>query len=386
MRVLFSSMRMTGHIRPLLPYAHTLMKHGHQVLFASPESAGPILRDTGLAHVPFGHPGDEKLGKVWAATSNMTAEEMGRTMVRDVFADLNARAALPGLRETFRTWNPDVIVRESLEFAAAIVAAENGIPVASVATINGLSEAVAMASAVAPVDVLRQEAGLEPDVGAALRATPTFTSFPASLDGDVETVGSLAPFRVRTERESLDPESAVPTWALDDGRPLVFITFGTLAAGSSKNHELFRTALKSVADLPVRALFSTGAEMDRSLLGAVPENVTVEAWVPQREIFPRAAALVCHGGAGTVLAGLANGLPIVLTPLNADQPENARRVEAAGAGIALPNPDTTSLRAAIERALADPRIRAAAGRIAHEIGTMWSIHDAVGKIERLSAG
>lgn len=56
-----------------------------------------------------------------------------------------------------------------------------------------------------------------------------------------------------------------------------------------------------------------------------------------------------------------------------------------GSGIALPNPDTISLRAAIERALADSGIRAAAGRIAHEIGTMSSMHYAVGKIGRLSA-
>jgi UDP:flavonoid glycosyltransferase YjiC (YdhE family) len=54
--------------------------------------------------------------------------------------------------------------------------------------------------------------------------------------------------------------------------------------------------------------------------------------------------------------------------------------------IALPNPDTTSLRAAIGRVLADSGIRAAAGRIAHEIGTMSSMHHAIGKIVRLSAG
>ncbi|WP_210497451.1 glycosyltransferase [Microvirga antarctica] len=115
----------------------------------------------------------------------------------------------------------------------------------------------------------------------------------------------------------------------------MFITFGTLAAGSPKNHELFRNTLDAVAALPVLALFSTGTEIDRALLGVIPENVTVESWVHQSEVFPRAAALVCHGGTGTVLAGLANGLPMVLTPLNADQPEDARRVQATGAGIAL---------------------------------------------------
>jgi UDP:flavonoid glycosyltransferase YjiC (YdhE family) len=385
MRILFSSMRMTGHIRPLLPYAHALMRRRHEVLFASPQEASAMLRDAGVSHAVFGHPGDEKTGKIWATTANMPAEDMVRTMVSKVFADLNPRAALPGLRETIRTWKPDVIVRESMEYTSAILAAENEIPIASVATTNGHTEAVALESAVASVDALRQEVGLDPDNGTALRATLTFTSFPASLDGDAKSVSSLAPLRVRTARENLDPDHVVPAWVPDDGRPLVFITFGTMAAGSPKNHTLFRTALEAVATLPVRALFSTGAEMDRTLLGAIPENVTVESWVLQSDVFPRAAALVCHGGAGTVLAGLANGLPIVLTPLGVDQPENARRVEATGAGIALLAPDATSLRLAVERALGDSEIRAAADRISHEIAAMSSMDDAAREIQRLKA-
>jgi UDP:flavonoid glycosyltransferase YjiC (YdhE family) len=384
-RVLFSSMRMTGHIRPMLPYARALGKRGHDVVFASPESAGPMLRDAGLQHAVFGHPGDEQVSAIWRSTAGMPTAEMVRTMVGKVFADLNPRAALPALRETIRSWRPDVIVRESLEFAAAVLAAEHDIPVASVATTNGYTESVAKAAAAASVDALRQEAGLDPDNGAALHATPVFTSFPASVDGDVAAEGPMPPLRVRTMRERLDSDLAVPAWALDDGRPLVFITFGTLAAGSPKNHELFRTALKAVDALPVRALFSTGAEMDRALLGAVPDNVTVVSWVNQAEIYPRAAALVCHGGAGTVLAGLANGLPIVLTPMGADQPETARRVAATGAGISLPKPDVEALRAAVERAVNDGEIRGAANRVADEIAAMSSIEDAVEEIERLSA-
>ena len=39
MRVLFSSMRMIGHIRPLLPYADALLNRGHDVLVAAPQDA-----------------------------------------------------------------------------------------------------------------------------------------------------------------------------------------------------------------------------------------------------------------------------------------------------------------------------------------------------------
>jgi MGT family glycosyltransferase len=181
----------------------------------------------------------------------------------------------------------------------------------------------------------------------------------------------------------LSPEAIVPSWAVEDGRPLVFITFGTLTAGSERNHRLFRIALEAVGALPVRALFSTGAVMDMAGLGDIPKNVTVTPWVNQRDVFPRAAVLVCHGGAGTVLAGLAHGIPMVVTPISADQPANARLVEDAGAGITLVQPDKTSLRAAIERALAAPEMRAAAARVAQDMSSMPSIDDAIREIERL---
>lgn len=124
--------------------------------------------------------------------------------------------------------------------------------------------------------------------------------------------------------------------------------------------------------------------MDLGGLGNVPENVTVTSWVNQRDVFPRAAVLVCHGGAGTVLAGLAHGIPMVVTPISADQPSNARLVREAGAGATLVQPDAASLRAAIERALVYPEMRAAAARIAREMAVMLTIDDAVSEIERLN--
>jgi UDP:flavonoid glycosyltransferase YjiC (YdhE family) len=383
MRVLFSSMRMIGHIRPLVPYANALLNLGHEVCVAAPQDAGKTIRDAGLDHAVFGHPGDSKLAEISGLFATMTAEEVVETAVRKIFVGLNAPAALPGLRSIIQSWKPDLIVRESMEFGASVAAGEAGIPTARVASTNSQAEARVVAVASVPLDAIRQQAGLEPDGGASLRTEPAFTSFPASLDGNMPLAGLRAPFRARATRERLSPEAIVPSWAVEDGRPLVFITFGTLAAGSERNHRLFRIALEAVGALPVRALFSTGAVMDLAGLGDIPENVTVTPWVNQRDVFPRAAVLVCHGGAGTVLAGLAHGIPMVVTPISADQPANARLVEDAGAGITLVQPDKTSLRAAIERALAAPEMRAAAARVAQDMSSMPSIDDAIREIERL---
>ena len=136
MRVLFSSMRMIGHIRPLLPYADALLKRGHDVCVAAPQDAGKTIRDAGLDHAVFGHPGDSKLAEISALFVTMTPEEVAETAVTKIFVGLNAPAALPGLRAIIQSWKPDLIVRESMEFGASVAAAEAGIPTARVASTN----------------------------------------------------------------------------------------------------------------------------------------------------------------------------------------------------------------------------------------------------------
>jgi len=54
--------------------------------------------------------------------------------------------------------------------------------------------------------------------------------------------------------------------------------------------------------------------------------VHVEAWVPQADALAAATVVVCHGGSGTTFGTLAAGLPLVIVPMFADQPANARLV------------------------------------------------------------
>ena len=106
---------------------------------------------------------------------------------------------------------------------------------------------------------------------------------------------------------------------------------------------VYRGAIDALAGLPVRLLVTVGRDRDPAELGPVPANVRVERWVPQADLMPHVAAMVCHGGSGTVTMGLAGGVPMAVVPLFADQPWNAERVDALGAGIALaaaPRPST----------------------------------------------
>ena len=157
--------------------------------------------------------------------------------------------------------------------------------------------------------------------------------------------------------------------------------------------DLYRAAIDALAGLPVRLLVTIGRDRDPAELGPVPANVRVERWVPQADLMPHVAAMVCHGGSGTVTMGLAGGVPMAVVPLFADQPWNAERVDAIGAGIALnggPEAAIAGLRDAVVRLTGDPSYRSKAQRVAAEMRALPPVDAAVGVVrgllhERLAA-
>jgi UDP:flavonoid glycosyltransferase YjiC (YdhE family) len=375
MRVLFSATRGSGHVQPLLPYARALVARNHEVVVAAPASVGETLRGAGLAHAPFDHPGDEALGPIWARLRGLSAEEAIAIAVREIFAGVNAKVALPKLQATIDEWRPHLVVRDSVELAALVAAERAGVPHARVAVHSVSFEEALPALVDAPIDALRTLSGLSADEGASMRAEAVFSSFPASLDCVPAGSRMRAPFRARVVEDA--PSSEPAPWApTGDPRPLVYVTFGTIVGTMADARSVYRTSLDAVADLPVRALLTTGRGFDVGALGEIPTNVHVAEWVPQRDVLPQAAVLACHGGSGTLLGGLAAGLPVIVVPVSADQPHNGRLVAAAGVGITLTTPDASALRAAIQTALDAPELRRSARRIADEIATMPTIEDA----------
>jgi UDP:flavonoid glycosyltransferase YjiC (YdhE family) len=114
---------------------------------------------------------------------------------------------------------------------------------------------------------------------------------------------------------------------------------------------------------------TVGPDADLTALPRAPGNVRVERWVPQHHVLPHAAAVVCHAGSGTTLGALAAGCPLVTVPLFRDQPDNARRVAATGAGRTVPAPDAATLRAAVLDVLENRAYTAAAAAHAKDLRT-----------------
>ena len=108
--------------------------------------------------------------------------------------------------------------------------------------------------------------------------------------------------------------------------------------------------------------------------GAAPEAAGAIAhfpFVPLSRILPRCAALVSHGGIGTIAQGLAAGIPQLIMPMAHDQPDNAARLRRLGIGLALKPKHyrATAVANALTRLLNDPafatRAQAFGKQIAH---------------------
>jgi UDP:flavonoid glycosyltransferase YjiC (YdhE family) len=103
-------------------------------------------------------------------------------------------------------------------------------------------------------------------------------------------------------------------------------------------------------------------------------------------VLRRSAAVVCHGGAGTVLGAAAAGVPMVCLPQAADQFRGAEGVVGSGAGRSL-HPDevtASSVVQAVQAVLDDSRHRSAAVRLRDEIATMPSPDEVAGQLERVA--
>ncbi|MDQ1741594.1 MAG: hypothetical protein QOE53_3246 [Pseudonocardiales bacterium] len=380
MRILFASTPGAGHFGPLVPFANASRRAGHEILVAAPISAQARVERAGLPFISFADPLDRDLGPVWARVGAATPEEANDIVLGELFGRVRAGAALPGLELAMDAWRPDVVVRESAEFASAVAAEARGIPV--VRTGIGLlaMEERALRTAAPAVDELREWAGLEPDpAGDRLAASPWLTLTPAS----VELAGVPEPARALRFHATPPPLRAVRP---GDGEPLVYMSFGSVAPTMGFFPGLYRAVIDALAELPIRLLVTVGDAADPAELGPLPANVRAERWIPQAEVFTEADAMVGHGGFGTTLGALLAGVPQAVMPLFADQPYTARRIAELGAGLAIEGKDPADVRAAVERLLDEHAFRVAAGRIALEAQGLPSIDEAPDALEALAAG
>ena len=209
-----------------------------------------------------------------------------------------------------------------------------------------------------------------------LGTSRAFDFAPAALPPDIVYVGPQLD----------DPAWAAPwrsPWPADDGRPLVLVAFST----SFQDHAgVLQTIIDGAAALPIRLLVTLGDTIAPEELVRA-DNCRLIHSAPHNQVMAEAAAVVTHGGHGTVARALAHRRPLIVVPHGRDQNDNAVRVAARGAGIALaPSSSPAAFSAAIEAVLGDPAYAEAADALGAAIAREADEACVVEELERLVAG
>jgi UDP:flavonoid glycosyltransferase YjiC (YdhE family) len=232
------------------------------------------------------------------------------------------------------------------------------------------------------VNEFRRRLGLSPYSGVrfyhALRSTPMLSAYsptilphPPDWPGSVHITGYFFP----DSQPGWQPSPELAAF-LADGAPPVYIGFGSMSGSSPER--LAGLILEALAKSGQRGILLTGWGGLRA--EEAPGNVFVLDAVPHGWLFPRMAAVVHHGGAGTTAEGLRAGVPSVILPFIFDQPFWGARIKALGVGpdpIPQKNLTADRLANAIRRAVTDTGMRQRASSCGAAIRAENGIENAV---------
>jgi UDP:flavonoid glycosyltransferase YjiC (YdhE family) len=406
MRVLITTFGTLGDIDPYLALGRGLAERGHEPTIATHEFYREMIEDERLDFHPVrpdAHPEDRE------AFARAMSPRFGSKYVLRELVIPHLRASWEDTAQAAR--GAEIVVTHPLTFAGGIVAEEAGLPWVSTILaplslfsrydfpvvppfpnawrlygIPGVPPVLIRLfraltrSWTAPVRALRAERGLPP------RGDPLYEGQHSPLltlalfspvlaapqpDWPPSTRVTGFPFHVPSSGEGLDADLAA---FLTAGPPPIVFTLGTSAVAVAGS--FYEESLAAARRLGMRAVLMVGGDpgnLPRAALGA--DAIAVEH-APHAAVFPLAAAVVHHGGIGTLGQALRAGRPMLIVPWSHDQPDNARRAERLGVASILSPRRFRAARAA--RALEELMHEPAFAARARGIGAIIQAEDGVG--------
>ena len=361
MRVVLTSFGSYGDLNPYLGLGLALKAQGHQPVLAVIRAYQPFVESAGLeCHPtrPDGDPNDR------AIVSRIMDPLRGpEYIVRHVM--------MPHLREMYddlaeASRNADFVVSHPLTFAAPVLCEKRGLPWAAsvLAPLSFFSRQDPPLAAPGPIAAAIHRKW--PKAGAPMNALGLFLtrswtrpvqdlrrSLGLGKGKNPVAAGQFSPqlnlgmFSSALAEPQADwPPHTVVTGAvnhdsihgsmnedlrafLDDGPAPIVFTLGSAAVATKRAAHFFEISVAAAKAIGHRSVLLVGKEpLNRPAVTA--GDVFVTDWAPHSELFPRAAAVVHQGGAGTLNTAMESGRPMLVVPFAHDQMDNAARVERLG--------------------------------------------------------
>jgi UDP:flavonoid glycosyltransferase YjiC (YdhE family) len=337
-----------GHVYATLPLADALRAAGHDTTYAMIDVTAlrAPVEDRGHRVVilpPTQAEQQQRFAEAWVELAGYDPDELEARGLARLFSPL-VEPALDPLVAHLHSDGTDVVVHELTAFVGPLAAAIVGVPAINHGTGFGFPVSARGAGDVMAPQWLAH--GLGPDPMAGIYRTLHLELFPPSIVNPI--LAELDPARVRRVRP-IALRSSGEAGPAASGRVRVVTTLGTVFDDAPD-------VWAAIAD----ALDRVDAEVTILRPGA--------QFVPIGDVLDGASVLVAHGGAGSVLAALAVGVPLVLLPRGADQWNIAEAVVACGAGVQV-EPDAAAIEAAVRAAL-DGAFDEGVARVQHEIAAM----------------
>jgi UDP:flavonoid glycosyltransferase YjiC (YdhE family) len=373
-----------GDVFPLIHVGRLLKAAGHRVSVVSMDYFAPAVERAGFTYHSFGT--REEYDQI-AANPDLWKPIKGTQLVFDI-----AAAALPGICDCIRRamdgseLQHTTLLAPGHNFAARLMREATGVrtltvhlqPIAllsahdfpvlslSLGWMRSLPLAVRKLLMQMPnlLDLMLRRR-LRPQakvLGVALPPRPTrdwwhspdgnLVLFPASFAGP-QPDWPRNTFQYGFPMEDLardQPLEAGMAEFLPAGPKPVLFTAGT---GNRHAAEFFRQAQTAVQRLGLRAIFATSHQPD--VPPDLPATIHATNYVPFSQVLPQCAALIHHGGIGTLSQALAAGIPQLIVALAHDQPDNGLRIRELKIGDVMPRSRCTadSLAAALTKLLAE---------------------------------
>lgn len=380
-RYLIVSWDGAGNLVPTLAITRGLVRAGHDVRVLGHNTTRELVLDTGARFVALTQAeGWDELEAPddFEAEMKLLIEELcfSTLIARDTAAELSREPV-------------DAVLVDCMLFTALDAAHASGVPTATLfhapyAIFRGGELVEMFAPGIALSNAYRAELGLDP-ITALGDAHDACALALVAVPAEFEPVGLDAPNVVRMG-PALDAPPLVRTSdAVDlaDGeRPMVLVSLSTSEQGQA---DLLQRCADAVAQLPVRAIVTTGPSIDPASV-RVGANTQVVTYVPHADLLASTSLVITHAGLGTTMAALGSGVPMVCVPMGRDQFFNAEQVARLGAGqMLMPDADVDAIALAAREVLADGAYQDAAKRMATTIAGYGGAADAVSALERISS-
>jgi MGT family glycosyltransferase len=353
-----------GHVNPMLGVAQWLVRGGHNVGWIFLPEPPDGLEDFGIEPLTLSL---VETGTDDFVTGGPELAELVRDAdrllpwIRTLLIDA-VPAQVEPTRRVLRQWRAEALVVDPMLYQGIIAAHLEGLPYACISSsLNPITpEELDVPHARNMLAIEKERAALFADYGLSpgfrvcdcvapkvnvVFSTTEYLGEELDIPDGIQLVGPSFPPDGRGETPPFP-------WDALDGRPLVYLSFGSQI---SYQPLIFQKVAEATEDLGVQLVLSCGPLALEPFARSLPSHVISVGFAPQLELLERARVVVTHGGANTVMESLAYGIPILISPVCNDQTMQAFFLRRSGAGLELDlyGASPEAIRSALSALLAD---------------------------------